>query len=55
MDTSFYPLLYAMPKKITATVPEWKTLLKLLPPCEEVLPLFKKSRIVRGSSLLIGF
>ena len=42
MDTAFYPLLYAMPKKITATVPEWKTLLKLLPPCEEVLPLFKK-------------
>ena len=42
MDTAFYPLLYAMPKKITATVPEWKTLLKLLPPCEEVLPLFEK-------------
>lgn len=42
MDTAFYPLLYAMPKKITATVPEWKTLLKLLPPCEEVLPLFRK-------------
>lgn len=42
MDTAFYPLLYAMPKKITATVPEWKTLLKLLPPCDEVLPLFKK-------------
>lgn len=42
MDTAFYPLLYAMPKKITATVPEWKALLKLLPPGEEVLPLFKK-------------
>lgn len=42
MDTSFYPLLYAMPKRITATVPEWKALLKLLPPDEEVLPLFKK-------------
>lgn len=42
MDTAFYPLLYAMPKKITATVPEWKALLKLLPPDEEVLPLFKK-------------
>lgn len=42
MDTSFYPLLHAMTKKITATVPEWKALLKLLPPCEEVLPLFKK-------------
>lgn len=42
MDTAFYPLLYAMPKKITATVPEWKALLKLLPSDEEVLPLFKK-------------
>lgn len=42
MDTSFYPLLYAVPKRITATVPEWKALLKLLPPDEEVLPLFKK-------------
>lgn len=42
MDTSFYPLLYAVPKRITATVPEWKALLKLLPPGEEVLPLFEK-------------
>lgn len=42
MDTSFYPLLYAIPKRITATVPEWKVLLKLLPPGEEVLPLFEK-------------
>lgn len=42
MDTSFYPILYAIPKRITATVPEWKALLKLLPPDEEVLPLFKK-------------
>lgn len=42
MDTSFYPLLYAIPKRITATAPEWKALLKLLPPDEEVLPLFKK-------------
>lgn len=42
MDTSFYPLLYASPKRITATVPEWKALLKLLPPGEEVMPLFKK-------------
>lgn len=42
MDTSFYPLLYAIPKRITATVPEWKALLKLLPPGEEVMPLFKK-------------
>lgn len=42
MDTSFYPLLYAIPKRITATVPEWNALLKLLPPDEEVLPLFKK-------------
>ena len=42
MDTSFYPLLYAIPKRITATVPEWKALLKLLPPGEEVMPLFEK-------------
>lgn len=42
MDTSFYPLLYAVPKRITATVPEWKALLKLLPPGDEVLPLFEK-------------
>lgn len=42
MDTSFYPLLYAIPKRITATVPEWKVLLKLLPPGDEVMPLFKK-------------
>lgn len=42
MDTSFYPLLYAIPKRVTATVPEWKVLLKLLPPGEEVLPLFEK-------------
>lgn len=42
MDTSFYPLLSAIPKRITATVPEWKALLKLLPPGEEVLPLFEK-------------
>ena len=42
MDTAFYPLLYAVPKRITATVPEWKALLKLLPPGEEVLPLFEK-------------
>ena len=42
MDTSFFQLLYAMTAKITATVPEWKALLKLLPPGQEVLPLFKK-------------
>lgn len=42
MDTSFYTLLYAIPKRITATVPEWKALLKLLPPGEEVLQLFEE-------------
>lgn len=42
MDTSFFPILSAVPKRITATVPEWKVLLKLLPPGEEVLPLFEK-------------
>ena len=42
MDTSFFPILSATTAKITATAPEWKALLKLLPPGEEVLPLFKK-------------
>lgn len=42
MDTSFFPILSAMTAKITATATEWKALLRLLPPCEEVLPLFKK-------------
>lgn len=42
MDTSFFPILSATTAKITATVPEWKALLKLLPPGEEVLPLFEK-------------
>lgn len=59
MDTSFYPLLYAIPKRITATVPEWKALLKLLPPCEEVLPLFKKiagsARFFTSGRLLTGY
>ena len=42
MDTAFFPILSATTAKITATATEWKVLLKLLPPCEEVLPLFKK-------------
>lgn len=42
MDTSFFPILSATTAKITATATEWKALLKLLPPDEEVLPLFKK-------------
>lgn len=42
MDTAFFPILAATTAKITATATEWKVLLKLLPPCEEVLPLFKK-------------
>ena len=42
MDTSFFPILSATTAKITAPATEWKALLKLLPPDEEVLPLFKK-------------
>lgn len=42
MYTSFFPILSATTAKITATATEWKALLKLLPPCEEVLPIFKK-------------
>nr|DAL46435.1 MAG TPA_asm: hypothetical protein [Caudoviricetes sp.] len=42
MYTSFFPILSVTTAKITATATEWKVLLKLLPPCEEVLPIFKK-------------
>lgn len=42
MYTTFFPILSATTAKITATAAEWKALLKLLPPGEEVLPLFKK-------------
>ena len=59
MDTSFYPLLSATTAKITATPTEWKALLKLLPPCEEVLPLFKKiagsARFFTSGRLLTGY
>nr|DAG10943.1 MAG TPA: hypothetical protein [Caudoviricetes sp.] len=42
MYTTFFPILSATTAKITAPASEWKALLKLLPPGEEVLPLFKK-------------
>lgn len=46
MDTltvqPFAPLLSVMTAKVSATTPEWKALLKLLPPRQEVKPLFKK-------------
>ena len=42
MDTSFFPILSATTAKITATATEWKALLRLLPPRQEVKPLFKK-------------
>lgn len=59
MDTSFFPILSATTAKITATATEWKALLKLLPPCEEVLPLFKKiagsARFFTYGRLLTGY
>lgn len=42
MDISFFPILSATTAKITASAAEWKALLRLLPPGEEVLPLFEK-------------
>lgn len=46
MDTltvqPFAPILSVMTAKVSATTPEWKALLKLLPPRQEVKPLFKK-------------
>lgn len=43
MDTSFFPILSAMTAKITATAPEWKALLRLLPPAPEARPLLRKA------------
>lgn len=43
MDTSFFPILSATTEKITATAPEWKALLRLLPPAPEVRPLLRKA------------
>lgn len=43
MDTSFYPLLSATTAKITATAPEWKALLRLLPPAPEARPILRKA------------
>lgn len=59
MDTAFFSLLAATTAKITAPATEWKALLKLLPPCEEVLPLFKKiagsARFFTSGRLLTGY
>lgn len=43
MDTSFFPILSAMTAKITATAPEWKALLRLLPPAPEARPILRKA------------
>lgn len=43
MDTSFFPLLSATTAKITATAPEWKALLRLLPPAPEARPILRKA------------
>lgn len=41
METAFFPLLSAMTAKITATAPEWKALLRLLPPAPEARPILR--------------
>lgn len=43
MDTAFFPMLSATTAKITATAPEWKALLRLLPPAPEARPLLRKA------------
>lgn len=43
MDTSFSPILSATTAEITATAPEWKTLLRLLPPAPEARPILRKA------------
>lgn len=43
MDTSFFPILSATTAKITATAPEWKALLRLLPPAPEARPILRKA------------
>lgn len=40
---TFFPLLSAMPAKITATATEWKALLRLLPPAPEARPILRKA------------
>lgn len=43
MDTSFSPILSATTAKITATAPEWKALLRLLPPAPEARAILRKA------------
>lgn len=43
MDTSFSPILSATTAKITATAPEWKALLRLLPLAPEARPILRKA------------
>lgn len=43
MDTSFFPILSATTANITATVSEWKALLRLLPPALEARPVLRKA------------
>lgn len=43
MDTSFFSILSATTAKITATAPEWKALLRLLPPAPEARPILRKA------------
>lgn len=40
---TFFPLLSATTAKITAPAPEWKALLKLLPPAPEARPILRKA------------
>lgn len=43
MDTSFFPILSAPTAKITATAPEWKALLRLLPPAPKSKPILRNA------------
>lgn len=43
MDASFFSILSATTAKITATAPEWKALLRLLPPAPEARPILRKA------------
>ena len=43
MYSDFFPILSATTAKITATAPEWKALLRLLPPAPEARPILRKA------------
>lgn len=43
MATSFFQILSSTTAEITATGPEWKALLRLLPPAPEARPILRKA------------